>query len=402
MINNSILSGNSALGGGAIENSNTVLAITNSTFSGNSSDGGGAIKSENSTLTISDSTFSGNYVTTRLSATRGAILNEFGSELFLNNSTLSGNSGFYAGGIENNDAALTVNNSTISGNSSGIDNGYGTLALTNTIVAGNTFGNIAGSFSGANNLTNGNPLLAPLGNFGGPTQTMPPLAGSPAIDAGDDSAASLLVTDQRGYPRLSGAHVDIGAVEAQFAPANNPPLLMNSALFHRQRRRHFQFMFTNVPDADFTVLASTNVALPLSRLVRSATQRRIRPASINSPTRARPITRNAFTRWSRREAFVQNQSATNEWKMEPATLLYRRHEADSVLPRNHARVVFSTPRSRRPSPFPSRKISGGSSRRKTPTATRKSPFTTTPRRLKSATKTARTCAPSPMNINCPC
>jgi uncharacterized repeat protein (TIGR01451 family) len=29
-----------------------------------------------------------------------------------------------------------------------------------------------------------NPLLAPLGNYGGPTQTMPPLPGSPAIDAG--------------------------------------------------------------------------------------------------------------------------------------------------------------------------------------------------------------------------
>jgi len=60
--------------------------------------------------------------------------------------------------------------------------------LTNTIVAGNTAAgvtnNISGSFAGANNLTNGDPHLSPLGNYGGPTQTMPPLAGSPAIDVG--------------------------------------------------------------------------------------------------------------------------------------------------------------------------------------------------------------------------
>ena len=41
---------------------------------------------------------------------------------------------------------------------------------------------------------------------------MPPLAGSPAIDAGGTSA---FTTDQRGFPRPSGATPDIGAVEIQ-------------------------------------------------------------------------------------------------------------------------------------------------------------------------------------------
>ena len=64
----------------------------------------------------------------------------------------------------------------------------------------------------------GDPLLAPLGDYGGPTQTMPPLPGSPAIDAGDNAAASGLATDQRGMARVqSGGYglpvVDIGAVE---------------------------------------------------------------------------------------------------------------------------------------------------------------------------------------------
>ena len=61
------------------------------------------------------------------------------------------------------------------------------------------------------------PKLAPLGNYGGLTQTMPPLAGSPAIDAGSDAATGTFNSDQRGFRRLSGAHVDIGAVEIQQA-----------------------------------------------------------------------------------------------------------------------------------------------------------------------------------------
>ncbi len=38
-------------------------------------------------------------------------------------------------------------------------------------------------------------------------------AGSPCIDAGDDSAGGLVSTDLDGHPRIIGAHVDIGAYE---------------------------------------------------------------------------------------------------------------------------------------------------------------------------------------------
>lgn len=58
-----------------------------------------------------------------------------------------------------------------------------------------------------------NPLLAPLAFNGGPTKTMTLQPTSAAIDAGDDSVTNSLATDQRGRPRKSGAHVDIGAVE---------------------------------------------------------------------------------------------------------------------------------------------------------------------------------------------
>ena len=71
-----------------------------------------------------------------------------------------------------------------------------------------------------------NPLLGALQDNGGPTLTHALLSGSPAIDSGDDSVVGsplFLTTDQRGagFPRLQGAHVDIGAYEA--APPPDPP-----------------------------------------------------------------------------------------------------------------------------------------------------------------------------------
>ncbi|WP_223847121.1 T9SS type A sorting domain-containing protein [Hymenobacter montanus] len=52
------------------------------------------------------------------------------------------------------------------------------------------------------------PLLSPLANNGGPTQTMALRAGSPAIDAGGSSCPA---TDQRGLVRVGAC--DIGAYE---------------------------------------------------------------------------------------------------------------------------------------------------------------------------------------------
>jgi hypothetical protein len=77
-------------------------------------------------------------------------------------------------------------------------------------------GNSTGLVNGVNNNLVGtsvapiNPLLGSLTNNGGITMTMALLPGSPALDAGDDT---LTGTDQRGFPRKSGAHVDIGAFE---------------------------------------------------------------------------------------------------------------------------------------------------------------------------------------------
>jgi hypothetical protein len=69
---------------------------------------------------------------------------------------------------------------------------------------------VQGGYSGTGNL-NQDPLLAPLGDYGGPTQTMPLLPGSPAIDAG--TATGAPATDQRGVGRVGA--VDMGAFESR-------------------------------------------------------------------------------------------------------------------------------------------------------------------------------------------
>jgi parallel beta-helix repeat protein len=162
----------------------------------------------------------------------------------LTNCTVSGNSASVnGGGVFIDGGAATLINCTVSGNSTSASGGglYITLGqtstLTNTIVAGNTAGdilgtitsnsanNVVGNGSGMTGISNGsqgnqvgtdhaliNPLLAPLGSYGGPTQTMALLPGSPAIGGGG-SGFGVPTNDQRGSQRTS--HVDIGAFQSQ-------------------------------------------------------------------------------------------------------------------------------------------------------------------------------------------
>src|SRR5262249_16708167 len=71
----------------------------------------------------------------------------------------------------------------------------------------------SGLSAGANVTVAPDPKLSALGNYGGRTPTMLPLAGSPALDKGGKSALTDLITDQRGSLRKAGLTIDIGAVE---------------------------------------------------------------------------------------------------------------------------------------------------------------------------------------------
>jgi hypothetical protein len=200
----------------------TGLTISNgNAFPGESNlndvgSGGGVLNS--GTLTLTGCTLIGNSA----NAGGGALFN--GGTVAVVNCTVSGNADTRGGGggIQNGGTA-TVTNCTISGNTSGLAGGglsnsdlfRGTLTVKNTIVSGNwSFFNpkdLDGAFSGTNNLIGGNAMLAPLGDYGGPTHTMVPLAGSPALGAGDNTGGPA--TDQRGFARSTGAGGTIGAVE---------------------------------------------------------------------------------------------------------------------------------------------------------------------------------------------
>jgi hypothetical protein len=117
----------------------------------------------------------------------------------------------------------------------GIRNGGGTLHARNSILAGNTSSangpdlsgslassghNLIGNPSGGSgfeetDLLDVDPLLGPLQDNGGPTQTMALLRGSPAIDSGDSTDAPDWDQRGEGFPRIVGKAIDIGAYEVQ-------------------------------------------------------------------------------------------------------------------------------------------------------------------------------------------
>jgi hypothetical protein len=243
-VSNSILNDNTTFyGGGGIYNWDGTVTVSNSTLTGNSAKdnagdgavGGGIFNFR--TLTVNNCTLSSNSATDD----GGGIDNI--DNLTLSNSTLSGNSARNGGGMYNR-AAAQVQNCTLSGNSAsnggGMYNGLWVADVRNTIVAGNTaaiapdlYGsirshghNLIGDGTGGNGYnssdlvgTSGNPIdpkLGPLQDNGGPTPTMAPLLGSPAIAAGDITGAPR--TDQRGAPRIFNDTIDIGAYEVQAAP----------------------------------------------------------------------------------------------------------------------------------------------------------------------------------------
>ncbi len=228
--------GGGVVNSGGINNSGT-LTVSNSTFSGNTTGNGGGsgpgagagggIFNNGGTLTVSNSTFSGN-----TAGFGGGIYNYINGTATVSNSTFSGNTVSHGGGIFNGDGTLTVSNSTFSNNTAsnvggGIDNVSGSVTITNSIVAGNTDSSTPGddcsgcTLSG-NNLVSSpgsiqNPLLGPLA-YNGPNQTVQtllPLPGSPAIEAG---LSSTFTTDQRGLPRPTGNGVvsDLGAVQTNY------------------------------------------------------------------------------------------------------------------------------------------------------------------------------------------
>lgn len=225
-------------GGGAINNNGGTVTIRSSTFISNTAFNGGAINNAAGNLDINTALLYSSTVDNQ-----GGGLFAAGGTIAVTNVTIVNNSAHQGGGIYGqNSAAISVLNSTVYGNKAlsaagGIWNGTGGLAanviLKNTIVAFNndtktgvlncdgpymrTLGhNLIGDFTcispATGDLNDTDPKLGPLADNGGTTLSFLPLAGSPAIDAGDDTGCPSF--DQRGYPRPIATACDIGSVEA--------------------------------------------------------------------------------------------------------------------------------------------------------------------------------------------
>ncbi|MGB2925653.1 MAG: CHAT domain-containing protein [Limnothrix sp.] len=237
-ITDATITGNNAYGrGGGISASYGTVTLTNSTVSNNTASGfsggnGGGISNASGLLTLSGTTISGNTAANN----GGGIHNDGSGTLDLVNSTISGNTATNDGGGIYNDGDTTIRNSTIANNSAAVNNGGGIFNSAGDIILGNSIvadsvagGDIRGDLgtvtTTGNNIIeesvitgagiqNVDPLLTPLGNYGGTTQTHFFSPNSVAIDGGDDAIAVGLVADQRGGDRVVDA-VDIGAVEFQ-------------------------------------------------------------------------------------------------------------------------------------------------------------------------------------------
>ena len=225
-----------------------ALAIADSTIAGNTitcCENGAGIAFENGgmgTLTIDGSTLSGNGAASNSSNTGlGGGVYFDGATATITNSTISGNTASQGAGLYLESGTTTLLNDTIADNILSPSGGSGagifgaaTVTADNTIVSGNS-----GATASTNDcdapvassdhsledgtgcgfdLPSSDPMLEPLGDNGGPTDTMALAAGSAAIDAGDKAHCPAI--DQRGFsrPDVSGSACDVGAYESGGPP----------------------------------------------------------------------------------------------------------------------------------------------------------------------------------------
>mgnify|MGYP001825981495 FL=1 len=140
------------------------------------------------------------------------------------NTTIANNTALISGGGigTSTNVNLNIENSIVAGNTapSGPDifKGGGLVIPAGANLIGNN-DTVSTDFpEGPLHGTPGTPpstvdaMLAALGDYGGPTPTMPPRIGSPAFDAAIGTGNSP-ANDQRGVLRPQGAEPDIGAVE---------------------------------------------------------------------------------------------------------------------------------------------------------------------------------------------
>jgi CSLREA domain-containing protein len=269
-LSNGAIKGNSAaMGGGVATEQGATATLVNADVTENTAQAeGGGLYSSASALDIAIATIAAN-----TAGGNGGGIAALGGALSLSRATVSTNSAAGdGGGIYGDSATMDVTNATISGNSAagggaGVLNRGGTARLTSVTLAANTTafpsggalaklasgvstlqstllangapaGNCAalgpradqgtlrsagGNFSSdrtcaeafrlPGEVNNRDPLVGPLQDNGGPTQTQALMPGSPAVGAVSAALCFPLLVDQRGVSRSPGARCDVGAYQ---------------------------------------------------------------------------------------------------------------------------------------------------------------------------------------------
>jgi hypothetical protein len=221
----------------------TDVSIIRSTFSGNEANAAAVIYDwAGSRISVDNSTFANNV------GTYGPAGIQTDGNLTIVNSTFSGNSGNCTdwgdgacGVAIHSSSTASINFSTIvnnSGPSSGaaVFSEGGVIKINGSIIANNTGGDCGSSGGGSVGSSSASldgdgsclasitadPLVDPLADNGGPTQTHALQSNSPAIDAG---LVSCPATDQRGVirPFPSDGECDLGAFEVSDAVISIQP-----------------------------------------------------------------------------------------------------------------------------------------------------------------------------------
>jgi hypothetical protein len=250
-----------AIGGGLDLNVSGTTTVSGNTFSGNTAvtvplveaQGAAARLEVSGTLTVSDNIIVGNLRTGGGFGTAGIDVLSFGGDITVVNNVLANNEGGAAANVETllgtPISTMTFTNNTFTMNDRGLDMRIAQDAevanLYNNIAWGNTGSDISvfddGNLNGVSSLVNffNNDFsiggVAPGNNLneGGNIDAEPLFAdaanddvhllpGSPAINAGLNSAPGLPAMDFEGDDRILGGTVDMGADEVAGGGTTDP------------------------------------------------------------------------------------------------------------------------------------------------------------------------------------
>ncbi len=218
------------VGGGGISNVAATTTLLNTTVTNNTSlAAGGGILNAAGTLNLADNTISHNNST----LAGGGVVSVVGviptvlGVTYVRNTIIANNNDLLATNILGRDVVGVLGSFNSLGNNIIGSNFGAEVNFAASVFIGNTPQpnvnlDVVGGVAVGNRIID--PLLGPLQNNGGLTDSRLPQAGSPAIDKGNNCVLTntcstpyiaAMMTEQRGagFPRRQGSAVDIGAVE---------------------------------------------------------------------------------------------------------------------------------------------------------------------------------------------